>query len=156
MSHSPQLSALVEGKADACAWGTLEWRAVNGQWRATVDVAATDFAMGELTLEMVYRPGRRASEPSVLLMHNGKTVRRVDVNGAHRENGASVQRASHIQGEPPPDFFQWLHDHPILAGIVQDSTPDGSVLQRVFESAAREMNVDVSGTDWTDPPEGRP
>lgn len=156
LGYEHRVWALVGGTTDACAYGSMNWRDVNGAWRATLDVAAEHFGEGELKLEMVFRPGPRASEPSVLLMHNGRTVRRVDVNQAHREAGGTPRRETHAQGEPPPNYLEWMGAHPVFSMIVQDSNPDGQALQRVFVAAAAELQVDVSGVDWIDPPEGRP
>ncbi|MBC9735206.1 hypothetical protein [Nocardioides marmotae] len=133
----------------------MDWRDVNGAWRATVDVAATNFEEGELKMEMVVRPGPRASEPTVLLMYAGQTVRRVDVNGWHREGGVPRQE-THVQGEPPPAHLEWLEAHPVFASVVQGSTPDGVALRQIFQAAGAELKVDVHGVDWIDPPSGRP
>lgn len=156
LGYDYRIWALVGGTADACGYGSMDWHDVNGAWRATLPVAAKDFEEGELTMEMVVRPGPRVSEPSVLLMFAGGTVRRVDVNGTHREPGGAPRRETHIQGEPPPSHLEWLGTHPVFSAIAPDSTPDGSTLEQVFHTAASLMYVDVHGVDWVDPPEGRP
>lgn len=154
MSYDDRLWALARGEADADAYGTVDWVAVNGAWRARLPVAAKGFEATECVLEMVVRPGPRAVEPSVLLMVNQSVVRRVDVNGAHREGGRP-RHQTHVQGEPPPEFVMWLEsdDFPTLPA---EEPVSGENYYRVFTASAATLGVVVQGVDWADPPEGRP
>lgn len=151
MSYDARLWALVEGDADACAYGELDWKRMPADFRARVSVSAKHFQVGELELEARISPGC-PREPKVVLLALNACVRHVDVNGWHREDGV-LTRQSHLQGEPPADFLQWLgpNDLPLPPehGIVS-----GEVYRRIFESAAHLMNVDTGAVVWSDPPMG--
>lgn len=154
MAYSARLWALARGEVDANAYGTVDWVAVNGAWRARLLVAARGFDAGECVLEMVVRPGPRAIEPSVLLMASQTVVRRVDVNGVHREDGRP-RRQTHVQGEPPPGYVAWLNSDE-FPDLPADDPVSGEIYYRVFTAAAATLGVDVQGVEWIDPPEGRP
>lgn len=155
MAYEPRVWRLASGNSDACAYGPTDWKGTNGDWRATLHVAANDFEEGELKLEMVVRPGHRAAEPTVLLMNNGETVRRVDVNQIHRENG-EPRLGTHVQGAPPPKHLEWLEGHAAFKTMPVGSSPDAATYLRIFNAAASVIRINVAGVDWIDPPEGRP
>jgi len=155
MANDERLWALVHGACGAVAYGTMDWVGVNGDWRARVPVAADNFDPTELALEMVVRPGFRAAAPSVVLLFRDEAVRRVDINGGHREPGGKPRVQTHMQGAPPPGFFRWLgtSEFPQLQA---DASVSGEDYYRVFTAAAAVVEVNVQGVDWTDPPEGSP
>lgn len=152
MTYPDKVVALAAGETDANAYGFTEWRQVNGDYRATMDVAAAAFDEGELLLEVVVRSGYCRDQPSVLLMHDGTTVRRVDINGGHRERGRAPRQETHIQGEPPPEFFEWLGDEPAFKVIPPGANPQPHEYERVFAAAAARMGINIAGVEWCDPP----
>ena len=154
MGYDQREWALARGEVDAVAYGPMDWEAVNGAWRARASVAASGFDDGEVMIEMVVRPGPRAVEPSIVLLFRDAGVRRVDVNGVHREDGVPRQQ-THVQGEPPPDFLAWI-DGEDFPNLPTQGPVSGEDYYRVFTAAAARLAVDVQGVDWTDPPEGRP
>lgn len=154
MPSDKRLWALVSGDADPVAYGPVGWVALNGAWRGRVPVAALNFSDNELTMEMEVRPGHRAGRPSVLLLALGAVVRRVDVNGWHRDAGRPRQQ-THVQGDPPPNYLRWLEPHEIVP-FPTVGPVGGQQYRQVFGSAASVLGVNVQGVDWIDPPEGSP
>lgn len=153
MPTDSRLWALAHANANATAYGDMDWSPINASWRARVEVAAEHFDSGEVFLEMIVKPGR-PDEPTVSLVALDICCRRVDVNGTHRD-GDKPRRQTHLQGEPPPNFVQWLepNEFPVVAAA---GTVDGRTYEHVFGAAAKLMGVDVSSVVWQDPPEGRP
>lgn len=154
MTYDQRLWPLIAGELDPMAYGLVEWSGINGAWRGRLPVTANGFGDGELSLEMVVRPGPRAVEPTVTLIALGRNVRRVDVNGVHRDDGVP-RRQTHIQGEPPPNFFEWI-DPNQFPPFPESGTVGGADYDRIFRACAASVGVDVSGVTWNDPPEGRP
>lgn len=152
MNHPPRVHSLVDKKILASAYGSTDWQVINGSLRATLDVAAEEFAEADLFLEMVVRPGFRQAQPTVLLIHQGVCLRRVDVNGTHAEPGRPPREETHLQGEPPPEYLEWLGDDDSFAVLPIGSTPTGTQYQQVFTAAAARIGINVAGVDWTDPP----
>lgn len=150
-STDSRLWALVEGHANATAYGEMQWMSYASDSRSRVPVAADHFEQDQLELEMRVSPGRPC-EPNVVLLALGECVRRVDVNSVHRIDGVPY-RQSHLQGQPPPDYLVWLDDKalPPLSG---SGIVDGEEYRRLFRAAAKLMHVDTTSVDWNDPPGG--
>ena len=133
------------------AYGPITWSAVNGSWRGRVTVAAHGLDDLPIELEFVVRPGRPA-EPTLIVLLRGVWAMRVDVNGTHKDS-----RFSHVQWrmtssdptatKPVADGFPALE----LGDNVAEDT-----YRLMFIATAKEVGVDVSAVEWTDPPEGRP
>ena len=145
--------ALVRGEANATAYGPLEWIAGPSDVRARAPVAADNYAEGDVWLEMTVRP-RAQDEPTVTLIAAAATVRHVDVNGTHRGADRRPRRQTHVQGEPPPGFIEWI-DPDSFPSIPESGTVGGETYYRVFAAAARLLHVNISAVEWNDPPEGR-
>lgn len=157
VTYDQRTQDLAAGMASAMIYGEVEWRAMNGGWRTTFEVDADGFHSGELTLQMRLQP-RRLDQPTVLLMNHAPAggggtmcIRRVDVNGGH-----AGRYCTHIQGQPPENFLQWIESNTVFSQVVPNSVPSGPLLERVFRAACDEFQVMCAGVEWFDPPEGRP
>ncbi|MEI4273984.1 hypothetical protein TEK04_19860 [Klenkia sp. LSe6-5] len=147
-----QVRYLLEGKATAFAVGTIRWTSINGSWRGDVECHAVNMPGCSVTLQINVRP-KRPDQPTVVLLLNGLSCRRVDVNGGHR--GRSW---THVQGRDNSDLEDHLlADPPEWFPTLPIGLPVGSdAYHEVLIAAARLFEIDTAGLHWEDPPEEAP
>lgn len=149
MSYSrAEFFQLTANDGHVVAFGELEWTEINGSWRATVDVVAPGFTLGEVLLQMKV-PRRKPAEPTTVLIVRGEHAKRVDVNGEHRG-----VRETHVQWRTTPDSAteyesapDWFYPVPL-----SDTVTEGAY-RRVFQDSAQTLGVDIRGVTWNEPPE---
>lgn len=143
---------VLSGRAQAVAVGEVTWSGINTAWRGEVTCFIDGVEDCEVALQIQVRP-LRPSEPTVVLLLNRMTCRRVDVNGRHRG-----KQWTHVQGRDssdeddrmlpdPPEWFPQIPTGP--------QVPPWAYHQ-VFRAAARLFSINTDGVQWVDPPEGVP
>lgn len=142
-----QEAYLLDGTASACAYGTVDWREVNGAWSGDVPVAATSLEDHDLLLRYQHRP-TRPTEPSILLLVDGECLARVDINGGHAGRVYSHWHYPRFNGtgsnvDAVPDWMACPTLEPPL---------DELLMPQLLRDAGRLFNVDTAAVDWEYPP----
>lgn len=145
---------ILDGSCTLSVTGRVTWVDQNRNYAFSLPVRSTMFD-GDLRLN--YRIGKlKASEPSLQILFRERCLFRLDVNQGHVEKGKRYYEThTHVRYEYPDGSEDFIPGPLDVRSPELGKRVSGTQYYDLLTDFAIMRQIDATGVQWTDPPEGR-